>query len=216
MLVWCRSLGSLPDSLNCKLRTWLEAMNWDFPSGLVLTYLQFSSYEPELFPDFMDRMTIPWTVLLISVSGKVVLTGTKELSESYEAFENIYSILKGFLKKQPLTVSFNILQYKGLSMCLSWGGRVRAGSAQTSWDLDALEEALRAKGKTGNVRQRQKNVMCMEGLVLSLWRKLWKNLSDVMPWLIDSNNILFVSQKNNLFFQMLYLKACSKHHLFAF
>lgn len=71
-------------------------MNEDFPSGLVLTHLQFSSYEPELFPDFIDRMAILWTVLLISVSGKVVLTGTKELSESYEACENIYSILKGF------------------------------------------------------------------------------------------------------------------------
>lgn len=71
-------------------------MNWDFPLGLVLTHLQFSSDEPELFPDFIGRMAIPWAVFLISVSGKVVLAGTKECSESYEALENIYSILKGF------------------------------------------------------------------------------------------------------------------------
>lgn len=70
-------------------------MDWDFPLRLVLTHLQFSSDEPELFPDFIDRLAIPWTVLLISVSGKVVLIGTKECSESYEALENIYSILKG-------------------------------------------------------------------------------------------------------------------------
>lgn len=92
----------------------------------------------------------------------------------------------------------------------------RRGEGWVSPDLlrlESPEEALRAKEKTRNVRQKQKS---MEGLVLSLRRQLWKNLSDVMPWLIDSNNILFVSQKNNLFFQMPSLKACSTRHLFAF
>ena len=39
-------------------------------------------------------------VLLIFVSGKVVLTGAKVRGEIYEAFDNIYPILKNF-KKQP-------------------------------------------------------------------------------------------------------------------
>ncbi|GAB5572880.1 TATA box-binding protein-like 2 isoform X1 [Prionailurus iriomotensis] len=55
-------------------------------------------YEPELFPGLIYRMVKPRIVLLIFVSGKVVLTGAKERSEIYEAFENIYPILKGFKK----------------------------------------------------------------------------------------------------------------------
>ncbi|KAM5274818.1 TATA box-binding protein-like 2 isoform 2-T2 [Ctenodactylus gundi] len=66
--------------------------------NLVLTHQQFSSYEPELFPGLIYRMIKPRIVLLIFVSGKVVLTGAKERSEIYEAFENIYPILKDFRK----------------------------------------------------------------------------------------------------------------------
>nr|KAF6508499.1 TATA-box binding protein [Rousettus aegyptiacus] len=43
-------------------------------------------------------MIKPRIVLLIFVSGKVVLTGAKVRAEIYEAFENIYPILKGFRK----------------------------------------------------------------------------------------------------------------------
>ncbi|XP_077319520.1 TATA box-binding protein-like 2 isoform X2 [Lithobates pipiens] len=57
------------------------------------------SYEPELFPGLIYRMVKPRIVLLIFVSGKVVLTGAKERSEIYEAFENIYPILKSFKKQ---------------------------------------------------------------------------------------------------------------------
>ncbi|XP_061062902.1 TATA-box-binding protein isoform X2 [Eubalaena glacialis] len=56
------------------------------------------SYEPELFPGLIYRMIKPRIVLLIFVSGKVVLTGAKVRAEIYEAFENIYPILKGFRK----------------------------------------------------------------------------------------------------------------------
>ncbi|XP_065067746.1 uncharacterized protein LOC135693247 [Rhopilema esculentum] len=66
--------------------------------GLVLAHAQFCSYEPELFPGLIFRMAKPRIVLLIFVSGKVVLTGAKVRSEIYEAFENIYPLLKGFKK----------------------------------------------------------------------------------------------------------------------
>merc|ERR1719382_1940180 len=74
----------------------------EFPTrleGLVLTHSQFSSYEPELFPGLIYRMVKPRIVLLIFVSGKVVLTGAKVRTEIYEAFENIYPILKNFKKQ---------------------------------------------------------------------------------------------------------------------
>ncbi|CAB0018178.1 unnamed protein product [Nesidiocoris tenuis] len=67
--------------------------------SLVLTHGQFSSYEPELFPGLIYRMVKPRIVLLIFVSGKVVLTGAKVRQEIYEAFDNIYPILKSFKKQ---------------------------------------------------------------------------------------------------------------------
>ena len=58
----------------------------------------FSTYEPELFPGLIYRMMTPKVVLLIFVSGKVVLTGAKTPSQIYEAFDNIYDILKKYKK----------------------------------------------------------------------------------------------------------------------
>ena len=44
-------------------------------------------------------MVKPRIVLLIFVSGKVVLTGAKVRQQIYEAFDNIYPILKNFKKQ---------------------------------------------------------------------------------------------------------------------
>lgn len=44
------------------------------------------------------RMVKPRIVLLIFVSGKVVLTGAKVRQEIYDAFDNIFPILKSFKK----------------------------------------------------------------------------------------------------------------------
>ncbi|KAF5396636.1 TATA box binding protein like 2, partial [Paragonimus heterotremus] len=68
--------------------------------GLVLAQGQFATYEPELFPGLIYRMTKPKIVLLIFVSGKIVLTGAKVREEIYEAFNNIYPILKNFKKPE--------------------------------------------------------------------------------------------------------------------
>lgn len=58
----------------------------------------FCSYEPEIFPGLIYRMLNPKVVLLVFVSGKVVITGAKTREEIYEAFNNLYPILKGFKK----------------------------------------------------------------------------------------------------------------------
>ncbi|VDP75004.1 unnamed protein product [Echinostoma caproni] len=68
--------------------------------GLVLSQSHFATYEPELFPGLIYRMTKPKIVLLIFVSGKIVLTGAKVRDEIYEAFRNIYPILKSFKKPE--------------------------------------------------------------------------------------------------------------------
>ncbi|XP_008837755.1 TATA box-binding protein-like protein 2 [Nannospalax galili] len=96
-----QKLGFPARFLDFKIQNMVGSCDVKFPirlEGLVLTHRQFSSYEPELFPGLIYRMVKPRIVLLIFVSGKVVLTGAKERSEIYEAFENIYPILKGFKK----------------------------------------------------------------------------------------------------------------------
>ncbi|KAI5191172.1 transcription initiation factor TFIID TATA-box-binding protein [Nematocida sp. AWRm77] len=66
--------------------------------GLVFGHSNYSSYEPELFPGLIYRMVKPKIVLLVFVSGKVVLTGAKHREEIYQAFENIYPVLKQYRK----------------------------------------------------------------------------------------------------------------------
>jgi len=84
-----------------KIQNMVGSCDVKFPirlEGLALQHQQFSSYEPELFPGLIYRMMKPKIVLLIFVSGKVVLTGAKERSEIYDAFDCIYPILKNFRK----------------------------------------------------------------------------------------------------------------------
>ncbi|RWS24314.1 TATA-box binding protein (TBP): component of TFII-D and TFIIIB-like protein [Leptotrombidium deliense] len=97
-----QKLGFDAKFLDFKIQNMVGSCDVKFPirlEGLVLTHSQFSSYEPELFPGLIYRMVKPRIVLLIFVSGKVVLTGAKVRAEIYEAFENIYPILKGFRKQ---------------------------------------------------------------------------------------------------------------------
>lgn len=96
-----QKLGFPAKFLDFKIQNMVGSCDVKFPirlEGLVLSHGQFSSYEPELFPGLIYRMVKPRIVLLIFVSGKVVLTGAKVRQEIYEAFENIYPILKSFKK----------------------------------------------------------------------------------------------------------------------
>lgn len=97
-----QKLGFPAKFLDFKIQNMVGSCDVKFPirlEGLVLTHGQFSSYEPELFPGLIYRMVKPRIVLLIFVSGKVVLTGAKIRQEIYEAFDNIYPILKSFKKQ---------------------------------------------------------------------------------------------------------------------
>ncbi|GJQ75199.1 Tbp [Trypoxylus dichotomus] len=97
-----QKLGFPAKFLDFKIQNMVGSCDVKFPirlEGLVLTHGSFSSYEPELFPGLIYRMVKPRIVLLIFVSGKVVLTGAKVRQEIYEAFDNIYPILKSFKKQ---------------------------------------------------------------------------------------------------------------------
>lgn len=96
-----QKLGFNAKFLDFKIQNMVGSCDVKFPirlEGLVLTHGKFSSYEPELFPGLIYRMVKPRIVLLIFVSGKVVLTGAKVRQEIYDAFDNIFPILKSFKK----------------------------------------------------------------------------------------------------------------------
>ncbi|XP_035230149.1 TATA-box-binding protein 2-like, partial [Stegodyphus dumicola] len=87
---------------NFKIQNMVASCDVKFPiqiERLYTSHSQFASYEPELFPGVIYRMTRPRLVLLIFVSGKIVLTGGKARGDLKAAFENIYPVLKGFRKQ---------------------------------------------------------------------------------------------------------------------
>ncbi|KAI3994484.1 hypothetical protein MKX01_012742 [Papaver californicum] len=59
---------------------------------------KFAIYEPETFPGMIYRMKKPRITMLIFVSGKIIITGAKEIGEAYTAFESIYPILRQYIK----------------------------------------------------------------------------------------------------------------------
>lgn len=61
-------------------------------------HVQFSAYEPELFPGLIYRMVKPRVVLLIFVNGKLVITGAKHINEIFDSIDSIYPILNSFRK----------------------------------------------------------------------------------------------------------------------
>ncbi|XP_063698636.1 uncharacterized protein LOC134829486 [Culicoides brevitarsis] len=97
-----QKLGFTAKFVDFKIQNMVGSCDVQFPirlEGLVFQHAKFSSYEPELFPGLIYRMVKPRIVLLIFVSGKVVLTGAKVRQEIYDAFDNIYPILKSFKKQ---------------------------------------------------------------------------------------------------------------------
>jgi transcription initiation factor TFIID TATA-box-binding protein len=66
--------------------------------GLVYAHSRFASYEPELFPGLIYRMTVPRVVFLIFVSGKIVITGGKKESDLSHALTKLYPVLLEFKK----------------------------------------------------------------------------------------------------------------------
>lgn len=67
--------------------------------GMIYAHSAHATYEPELFPGLVYRMTDPKVVLLIFVSGKIVITGAKCAEHLEAAIENIFDHLLEFRKK---------------------------------------------------------------------------------------------------------------------
>lgn len=70
--------------------------------ALVYAHSQQATYEPELFPGLVYKMTNPKIVFLVFVSGKVVATGAKSEKILEEGFAKLYPYLSEFRKKSIL------------------------------------------------------------------------------------------------------------------
>eukprot|EP00056_Hartaetosiga_gracilis_P002249 m.51912 g.51912 ORF g.51912 m.51912 type:complete len:185 (-) comp10977_c0_seq1:37-591(-) len=87
--------------LDFKVQNMVGRCDMKFPirlEALAANHASFSTYEPELFPGLIFRMADPNVVLLIFVSGKIVITGSKKREDVVRAFGNIYSIVQQFRK----------------------------------------------------------------------------------------------------------------------
>jgi len=67
--------------------------------GLCYANAQQSTYEPELFPGLVYRMSDPKVVMLIFVSGKVVLTGARSAEALTLAITKMFPKLMEFRKR---------------------------------------------------------------------------------------------------------------------
>lgn len=107
-----QKLGFQAKFTDFKIQNIVGSCDVKFPvrlEGLAYAHGHFSSYEPELFPGLIYRMVKPKIVLLIFVSGKIVLTGAKVREDIYQAFENIYPVLTGYLFLTQNSESHNLL-----------------------------------------------------------------------------------------------------------
>mmetsp|Transcript_34967 Transcript_34967/g.56263 ORF Transcript_34967/g.56263 Transcript_34967/m.56263 type:complete len:87 (-) Transcript_34967:237-497(-) len=73
----------------------------DFPvrlEDLATTHNEFVSFEPEIFPGLIYRMTVPRVTIFVFVTGTVLLVGAKTRSEIHRAFDLLYPVLLQFRK----------------------------------------------------------------------------------------------------------------------
>jgi len=85
-----------------KIQNMTATCDLGFPirlEGFLYAHAAHATYEPELFPGLVYRMTDPKVVLLIFVSGKVVITGAKSADDLAISVGNVYDSLLEFRKK---------------------------------------------------------------------------------------------------------------------
>jgi transcription initiation factor TFIID TATA-box-binding protein len=88
-----------------KIQNLTATSDMGFPirlEGLVYAHSQYATYEPELFPGLVYKMTNPKVVFLVFVSGKVVATGAKSEKMIELGFGTLYPYLAEFRKKSIL------------------------------------------------------------------------------------------------------------------
>lgn len=90
-------LGTVPESKGeFHIQNIVGSTDVGFPvrvEGVVSAHRLYATYEPDLFPGMIYRMLRPKVVLLVFVSGKIVITGSKSKEDVACAIEQIYPVL---------------------------------------------------------------------------------------------------------------------------
>ncbi|XP_077491928.1 TATA-box-binding protein-like [Amblyomma americanum] len=92
-----QKLGFDAHFLNFKIATMVATCDIGFMirlEGLLLATRGLASYEPELFPGLTYRPEHPRVTVIIFASGKIVFTGSTTKDAIYEAFSDIYPLLR--------------------------------------------------------------------------------------------------------------------------
>jgi len=63
---------------------------------LSLKHKDIASYEPELFPGIIMRLTDPKVTVFVFVSGNLVFTGARNAEQVYQAYRNVFSRVMAF------------------------------------------------------------------------------------------------------------------------
>lgn len=82
----------------------VATLNVRFPiriESLAAEYSDECTYEPEIFPACVYRLTQPKCVVLMFVSGKCVITGAKSEAHVHQAIDHVWPMIQLF-KKQPV------------------------------------------------------------------------------------------------------------------
>ncbi|KAK2952130.1 putative TATA-box-binding protein [Blattamonas nauphoetae] len=67
--------------------------------ALAAKHVNFSTYEPEMFPGLVYRLANSKITIIMFVSGKIIITGAKSRQDIYTTFEDIYPVLREFSKQ---------------------------------------------------------------------------------------------------------------------
>lgn len=90
-----------------KIRNISATCDVGFPiklEGLLYAHPSNSTYEPEIFPGLVYRLTDPKVAFLVFVSGKIVITGAKTEESLEIALRLLYPHLADFRKKSVVSV----------------------------------------------------------------------------------------------------------------
>jgi hypothetical protein len=96
-----QKLGYKCTFMDFTIQNMVASCSVNFPirlEGLAAHFEMYVHYEPEVFPGLVFRMSQPKVVLLIFVTGKIVITGAKQVTDIYDAFNNIYGVLQDHRK----------------------------------------------------------------------------------------------------------------------
>ena len=160
-------IGFRPDDhINFKVQNIVGTVDCGFPirlEGVAFAHPTYTSYEPELFPGLIYRLSQPKVVLLVFVSGKVVITGAKTEESLVEGLKRVFPMLLEFRKVHvaglpgtAATTSATINEVAGEGILSGSADIPSLPPMDTTMTTTTATAAVSGKGKRGGTGGRGK------------------------------------------------------------